>query len=80
MEKINALKFGYAAGATSAVAMLLLGIFGNLGIYQGAVRMMEQWHMFFSLSFVGIIGGMLEAAVIGFVFAYVFGWFYNKLS
>ncbi|TFH41253.1 MAG: hypothetical protein E4G94_08260, partial [ANME-2 cluster archaeon] len=60
--------------------MLLLGVFGNLGIYTGAVEMMQQWHMFFSLSIVGIIAGMIEAAIIGFVFAYAFGWIYNKFT
>ncbi|PIR73181.1 MAG: hypothetical protein COU40_03920 [Candidatus Moranbacteria bacterium CG10_big_fil_rev_8_21_14_0_10_35_21] len=59
--------------------MLFLGISGNLGIYTGAVKMMEQWHMFFSLSIGGIIAGIIEAAVISFVFAYILGQIYNKL-
>lgn len=76
--KLNALALGYAAAIVAAVIMLLLGILGNLGIYTGAVDMMRQWHMFFSLSIVGIIAGMIEAAVISFVFVYIFGWFYNR--
>ncbi|MBA3016146.1 MAG: hypothetical protein FP815_14540 [Desulfobulbaceae bacterium] len=60
--------------------MLILGIFGNLGIYSGAVEMMRQWHMFFSLTPMGIITGMLEAAGISLVFFVLFGWIYNKLS
>ncbi len=68
------------AGAIVAVAvMLLLGIFGNLGIYSGAVEMMMKWHLFFSLSLMGIIGGMVEAAVISFVLLYLFAWIYNRL-
>ncbi|MFV2081705.1 MAG: hypothetical protein ACC669_07560 [bacterium] len=68
------------AGAIVAVAvMLLLGIFGNLGIYSGAVEMMMRWHIFFSLSLIGIIGGMVEAAVISFVLLYLFAWIYNRL-
>lgn len=74
----NALALGFAAAIVAAVIMLLLGILGNLGIYTGAVEMMRQWHMFFSLSIVGIIAGMIEAAVISFVFVYIFGWLYNK--
>jgi hypothetical protein len=58
----------------------LLGIFGNLGIYMGAVEMMRQWHMFFSLTLTGIIAGMIEAAIIYFIFAYLFGIFYNKFA
>lgn len=77
--KLNALVLGYAAAIVAAIIMLLLGILGNLGIYTGAVDMMIQWHMFFSLSIGGIIAGMIEAAIISFVFAYIFGWFYNRL-
>ncbi|MBU0461362.1 MAG: hypothetical protein KJ574_02120 [Nanoarchaeota archaeon] len=58
--------------------MLLLGILGNLGVYTNAVNAMMQWHMFFSLSVVGIIGGMIEAAVWGFVLLYLLAWLYNK--
>lgn len=77
-EELNALALGYAAAIISAAGMLLLGIFGKLGIYTGAVEMMQQWHAFFTLSIGGIIAGMIEAAVISFVFAYAFAWAYNK--
>ena len=76
--KLNALVLGYVAAIVSAVIMLLLGILGNLGIYTGAVEMMRQWHMFFSLSIGGIIAGIIESAIISFVFAYILGWLYNK--
>lgn len=77
-EKLNALALGYAGAIISAVGMLLLGILGNLGIYISAAQMMGQLHMFFSLSIAGIITGMIEAAIISFVFVYAFGWVYNK--
>jgi len=77
--KLNALVFGYATALIAAIIMLALGILGNLGIYLGAVEMMEQWHMFFSLSFLGIVGGMIEAVIISFIFAFLFGSFYNRL-
>ena len=77
-EKLDALALAYAAAIVSAAVMLLLGIFGNIGIYTGAVEMMQQWHMFFSLSIVGIIAGMAEAALIGFVLGYTLVWLYNK--
>jgi heme/copper-type cytochrome/quinol oxidase subunit 2 len=76
--KLNALALGYASAILSAICMLLLGILGNLGIYTGAVEMMQKWHILFSLSFAGIVGGIIEAVLIGFVFAYAFGWIYNK--
>jgi len=76
--RFNSLALGYAAALISAVLMLLLGILGNLGIYTGAVEMMQTVHMLFDLSVVGIITGMIEAAVLSFVGAYLFGWTYNK--
>jgi len=78
--KLKPLALGGSAAIVAAIVMLLLGILGNLGIYTGAVEMMEQWHMFFSLSIGGIIAGIFEAAVITFVFIYLFGFLYNKLS
>jgi heme/copper-type cytochrome/quinol oxidase subunit 2 len=79
-EKLNQLALGYAAATLSAVCMLLLGILGNMGIYKGAVEMMQQWQIFFSLSIGGIIAGIVEAAIIGFIFGYAFGWLYNKFA
>lgn len=61
----------------SAACMIALGILGNLGIYEGAVQMMEQWHLFFDLSLVGILIGALEGAAAGFVLAWAFAWLYN---
>lgn len=78
--KIDAIALGIAAAIIAAVIMLLLGILGNLGIYMGAVRMMEEWHMFFNLTPLGIIGGMIEAAIISFIFVYAFGLAYNWLT
>ncbi len=79
-KKLNPNSFALAAAIIAAFIMLLLGILGNLGIYTGAVQQMQKWHMFFSLDVVGIITGIIEAAVISFVFCYLFAWLYNKLS
>ncbi len=81
MDKVKSkpLALAGAAAIVVAVIMLLLGILGNIGVYTGAVEMMQQWHVFFSLSIGGIIVGMLEAAVVTFVFAYLFALIYNKL-
>jgi hypothetical protein len=77
-EKLNSLGFGVSAAIVAAISMLILGIFGNIGIYKGAVEMMTQWHMFFSLTPFGILTGTLEAALISFVFFYIFAWVFNK--
>jgi len=79
MKTLNALALGYAGAIISAICMLLLGILGNMGLYTGAVAMMSEWHMFFSLSIGGIIGGMIEAAIISFVILYAFAIVYNWL-
>ena len=76
-KKLNVLALGYAAAILSALCMLVLGIFGNFGIYEGAVQAMMSWHLFFSLSVGGIIGGMIEGAILGFVAAAIFAWIYN---
>ena len=78
--KLRSLTLAGSAAIVAAVVMLLLGILGNIGVYTGAVEMMQQWHMFFSLSIGGIIAGMFEVAIITFVFIYLFGFLYNRLS
>jgi hypothetical protein len=78
-EKLNSLAFSVSAAIVSALSMFILGILGNIGLYKGAVEMMTQWHMFFSLTPFGILTGIIEGAVISFVFFYIFGWIYNKL-
>ena len=82
MDKAKSKPLALAGAATivAAVVMLLLGILGNIGVYTGAVEMMQQWHVFFSLSIGGITAGIFEAAVITFVFVYLFGFIYNKLA
>ncbi len=77
-QELKPLALSFAAAIVSAIVMLLLGILGNLGIYTGAVAMMQQWHLSFSLSLVGIVSGMVEAAIISFIFAYLFSFFYNR--
>jgi len=78
-NKLNALTFGYAGAIISAICMLILGILGNIGVYMGAVEAMAQWHQFFSLSIGGIVGGIIEAAISGFIGFYVFALIYNAL-
>ena len=78
--KMNTLAFGLAAAITAAFSMLVLSVAGKLGVYTGAVEMMSQWHMFYSLTPLGIITGMAEAAIISFVFFTLFAWIYKLLA
>lgn len=80
VHELKSLAFGYAAAIVVAIGMLILGVLGNLGLYVSAVQMMEQWHMYFFLTPVGIIAGIIEVVIISIVFACLLGVFYNNLS
>ena len=69
-------------GATfAAVTMLLLSATEALGIYEGAVDMMQQWHMFYEPTTIGgTISGMIEAAIITYVSIWVIVWIYDFLE
>lgn len=77
-QKLDPKAAGYSIAILGALCMLVLGILGKLGIYTNAVNAMKQWHIFFDLTFVGIIAGIIEGAVAGFVIAYLAVYFYNK--
>ena len=77
-NKLNAKAFGYSLAIISALCMLLLGIAGNIGVYTGAVEMMQEAHLFFSLDILGIITGMIEGAIWGFIAGWFIVVFYNK--
>lgn len=78
--QLDPLAFAGAAAVVSSVIMFLLGVFGTVGVYEGAVEMMQQWHMFFEPTVLGTVAGMIEAAVISFVFVYLFAWLYNVFA
>lgn len=75
---LNEKALGISFALVSALCMLILGIFGYLEIYTNAVNSMSQWHIFFSISVVGIIAGILEAAVISFILGWLIARIYNK--
>ena len=75
--KLKELAFGVAGGVVSALCMLLLGILGNLGYYTEAAEIMAKFHVYFDLSLLGVIAGMIEGFVATFVGLYIFAWLYN---
>jgi len=79
-EKLNEKALGFSGAIVSALAMLVLGIIGPMGIYGGAMRMMQDSHMFFSPGGLGIITGIIEAGIIGFIFAYALAIVYNRFA
>ncbi len=78
--KLDSLALGYTGAILSSLGMILLWILGTSGYYMDAVVMMSGWHMLFSLSVVGLIGGTIEAGVWSFVVLYIFGVIYNKFA
>lgn len=76
--KLNELALGYSLAIVSAASMILLWIGGKIGVYTGAFEQMQNWHIFFNLSFVGLIAGTIEAAIWSFIFGWLIAWVYNK--
>ncbi|MCK4837841.1 MAG: hypothetical protein KAS94_03510 [Desulfobulbaceae bacterium] len=63
----------------SFLGQQLSKMFGCPGT-SGAVEMISQLHMFFCLTSLGILAGMVEAVFTSFFFIYIFGWKYNGLA
>ncbi len=78
-QHLHANALGSTGAVISAAGMLLLGIGANIGIYEGAARVMQETHLFFTFSFIGIIGGMIEGAIVSYIFLYAFAWVYNRI-
>jgi hypothetical protein len=78
--KLKAQPAATALAVWSAIVMLLLWILAKMGLYSSAVEMMAQWHMFFNMTFMGLIGGMIEAAAISFLGVHSFVFIYNLVA
>jgi len=78
--KLDPLAVGYASGILYGVGLLALGVVANLGMYRRAADLLSQMHMFFSLSFLGLVGGMIEGGVLGFISGLVFATVYNAFA
>ncbi|WP_263790036.1 hypothetical protein [Salinibacter sp.] len=68
---------GLGLALLSSLSMLVLGLFGLIGVYEGAVQMMVDFHLFFSVDAVGILTGILEGAFWGYVMGALTAVFYN---
>jgi len=47
IQELKSLSLGYAAAVVASIGMLIFGIIGNLGIYDGAVQMIDNGICFF---------------------------------
>ncbi|MBI4152234.1 hypothetical protein HY495_00860 [Candidatus Woesearchaeota archaeon] len=78
--KMNSLALGYALGAVRAVVLLVISVLGLLGYAEGAVSFAESLHITFSLSLFGILAGLVETMLWGFLMGLLLGWVYNLFS
>lgn len=78
-EKINARALGFSLAIYSGLFMVTLSLLGIAGLAESAVELMKSFHIWFSLSLIGIIVGILEAAVFGFFSGVIIAFFYNKV-
>jgi hypothetical protein len=76
-KKLQAKQLAYSFALWSALFMLVLWLLAKMGLYVSAAQQMARWHMFFSLTFAGLVGGMLEAALVSVVLVSVFVFIYN---
>lgn len=79
-QKLSEKGLAWSLAIVAVICMVLIWIGGKAGIYAGAFDMMQNWHMFFSLSVIGLIGGVLEAGIISFIAGWLIALFYNKLA
>lgn len=76
-KKLQAKQLAITFAIWSALFMLVLWLLANMGIYVSAAKQMARWHMLFNLTFAGLIGGVIEAAVVSALLVYAFVWIYN---
>ncbi len=76
-KKLQAKQLALAFAIWSALLMLVLWLLANTGIYVSATEQMAKWHIFFNLTFSGLIAGMIEAAVVSYALVFIFVWVYN---
>ena len=78
--KVNSLALGYALGAVRVAVLLVVSVFGFFGYAEGAVSLVESLHFTFSLSVFGILAGLVETMLWGFLMGLLLGWTYNLFS
>ncbi len=71
---------GLASAIVSGLGMLVVSILGLSGKAMEVVKLMQAHHIWYDLTGVGIIAGIIEAFIFGYVIAYIFGWIYNRVA
>jgi hypothetical protein len=79
-NRLDPFGFAYTLGILNSVAVLILGIFGYFGYCLNAVEIISHFSLTFSISAMGIIGGVAEAGICGMLAGLLFALLYNKLA
>ncbi len=74
----NPFALAYTFAILGALWVLVISIAGKMGFFQYKIQMMQQYHMAYSLTPLGIIGGMAYVAVCGLISGFLIAWVYNK--
>jgi len=77
--KLDANKLALASALTSALFMVLLSLGSGMGLYQSMATQMQSYHMWYTPSFGGTLTGLIEAAIITYVFVWIAVSIYNKM-
>ncbi len=80
MKNLQPCALGKAIAIYFGSTMLIMSIAALNGYYLGAWSVMINFHFFAGLTAFGILMGVLEAALCGYVSGYAIAWLYNKFS
>ena len=78
--KLDANKLALASALTSALFMVLLSLGSGMGLYSNATMQIQSIHMWYAPTFGGTLTGLIEAAVITYIFVWIAVSIYNKMA
>lgn len=76
-NKLCEVGFGFAAAVVGVICVVLMSVLAYLGYDKEAFDAISKHYAFVTFTPVGVFLGALVVAVKGFVFGYLFAWFYN---
>lgn len=77
--KLDAHKLALASALTSALFMVLLSLGSGMGLYSNMASQMQSWHMWYMPTFGGTLTGLIEAAILTYIFVWIAASIYNRL-
>lgn len=80
MKKLSPNGLGLSLGILCGLCMLIMSLLALGGLYTAAYEVMIAFHVFADLTIAGIIFGILEAGITGYVFGALLAWLYNRFA